>query len=51
LIPPREAAALRSALNTALTKQWDSAEIARTSTRSWETVAVETLAVCRKVKS
>ena len=51
LIPPREAAALRGALNTALTKQWDSAEIARTSTRSWETVAAETLAVCRKVKS
>jgi glycosyltransferase involved in cell wall biosynthesis len=51
LIPPREAAALRGALNTALTTQWDSAEIARTSTRSWETVATETLAVCRKVKS
>ena len=49
LIPPRDAAALRRALDTALSKQWDSAEIARTSTRSWDTVAAETLAVCRKV--
>jgi len=50
LIPPRDAAALRAALNTALSMQWDSAEIARTSTRSWETVAAETLAVCNRVK-
>ncbi len=51
LIPPYDAVALRGALDTALAKKWDSAEIARTSTRSWETVAAETLAVCRKVKS
>jgi teichuronic acid biosynthesis glycosyltransferase TuaC len=49
LVPPRDAVALRGALETALTRQWDSAEIARTSTRSWETVAAETLAVCRRV--
>ncbi len=51
LIPPHDAVALRGALDTALTKKWDSAEIARTSTRSWETVADETLAICRKLKS
>jgi glycosyltransferase involved in cell wall biosynthesis len=51
LVPPRDAAALRGALETALAKHWDSAEIARTSTRSWEAVAAETLAVCRRVKA
>jgi glycosyltransferase involved in cell wall biosynthesis len=50
LIPPREVGELRGALDAALSKGWDSDEIARTSTRSWETVAAETLAVCRKVK-
>jgi len=49
LVPPRDAAALRGALDAALSKQWDSAEIARASTRSWEAVADETLAVCRRV--
>ena len=49
MVPPRDAIALRGALETALSRQWDSAEIARTSTRGWETVAAETLAVCRKV--
>jgi glycosyltransferase involved in cell wall biosynthesis len=51
LVPPRDAVALRGALETALAKQWDSAEIARTSTRSWEAVAAETLAVCERVKA
>lgn len=50
LIPPRNAGELCRALDRALSKRWDSEEIARTSTRSWETVAAETLAVCRKVK-
>jgi len=50
LIPPRDAEALRGALSGALAKKWDSAEIARTSTRSWETVAAETWAVCRRLK-
>jgi glycosyltransferase involved in cell wall biosynthesis len=51
LVPPRDAVALRGALEAALSKPWDGAEIARTSTRSWETVAAETLAVCRQVKA
>jgi glycosyltransferase involved in cell wall biosynthesis len=50
LIAPRDVAALRGALETALAKQWDAAGIARTSTRSWDTVAEETWALCRKVK-
>jgi teichuronic acid biosynthesis glycosyltransferase TuaC len=50
LIPPRDVAALREALDAALSKRWDREEIARTSTRSWEMVAADTLAVCRKVK-
>jgi glycosyltransferase involved in cell wall biosynthesis len=49
LIPPADAGELRAALNAALSRQWDSEEIARSSTRSWESVAAETLAVCRKV--
>ena len=48
LTPARDTGALRGALETALTKQWDSEDIARSSTRSWESVAAETLAVCRK---
>jgi glycosyltransferase involved in cell wall biosynthesis len=49
LVPPRDAGALRGALDAALSKQWDSAGIARTSTRSWDAVAAETLALCRQV--
>jgi glycosyltransferase involved in cell wall biosynthesis len=49
LVPPRDSAALREALQLALSKPWDSVEIARTSTRSWETVSAETWAVCRKL--
>jgi teichuronic acid biosynthesis glycosyltransferase TuaC len=49
LIPPRDAGELCRALDRALSKRWDSEAIARTFTRSWETVAAETLAVCRKV--
>jgi len=49
LVPPRDSAALREAIEQALSKQWDSAGIARTSTRSWETVSEETWAVCRKL--
>jgi glycosyltransferase involved in cell wall biosynthesis len=50
LVPPRDPVALREALDKALSTAWDSAEIARTSTRSWETVAAETLAVCRRLR-
>ena len=48
LIPPRDPIALRTALDTVLSATWDRGEIARTSTRSWETVADETWAVCQK---
>jgi teichuronic acid biosynthesis glycosyltransferase TuaC len=51
LIPPGDAGALRKALDAALAKQWDSARIARTSARSWDTVAAETLAVINKVQA
>jgi glycosyltransferase involved in cell wall biosynthesis len=51
LAPPRDAGALRTALEMALSRRWDAAEIARASTRSWETVAGETWAVCRRVQS
>jgi glycosyltransferase involved in cell wall biosynthesis len=50
LVSPRDAVALHAALAAALTKQWEPKEIASTSTRSWEQVAAETLAVCHKVK-
>ena len=49
LVEPRDPVSLRTALDRALDKTWDSAEIARTSTRSWETVAQETLEVCNRV--
>ena len=51
LTPPRDAAALRESLDRALSRPWDSAEIARASTRSWDSVAAETLAVCRRVRA
>lgn len=51
LAPPRDPAALRDALDAALSRPWEPREIARTSTRSWDAVAAETWAVCRKVRS
>ena len=50
LVPPGDSGALREALDRALFERWDSAEIARTSARSWETVAAETLEICRKLR-
>ena len=50
LVPPRDAAALCRALDGALAKPWDTQEIARLSSRGWEAVAADTLAVCRQVK-
>ena len=50
LVPPRDPGALRVALEQAIVKQWDSAAIAGAATRNWETVAAETLAVCRKTR-
>ena len=49
LIAPRDAAELRGALDQALSARWDREEIARTSARSWASVAAETMAVCRSV--
>jgi teichuronic acid biosynthesis glycosyltransferase TuaC len=49
LIPPRDAAALESALGKALARSWDHAGIAAAMKRSWDDVAVETLEVCRAV--
>lgn len=49
LVPPRDAAALRDALDTALTRPWDRAAIATAIARSWHDVAVDTLAVCHRV--
>jgi glycosyltransferase involved in cell wall biosynthesis len=49
LVPPRDPVQLRDALDRALDTSWDSGTIARTSSRSWDQVADETLAVCRTV--
>ncbi len=49
LIAPRDPAALESALERALARQWDHAAIAAAMKRSWDDVAVETLQVCRAV--
>ncbi len=48
LIPPERPEELRQALNTALSKHWDTCRIAQLSKRGWDDVAQETLAVCRK---
>ncbi len=50
LVPPHDAGRLRQALEQALSRTWDYAAIARSRTRSWEQVACDTLALCRKVK-
>ena len=49
LIPPRDAAALAEALDTALGRAWDRNQIASACRRSWEEVADKTFAVCRGV--
>jgi glycosyltransferase involved in cell wall biosynthesis len=48
LVPARDAARLRAALDAGLSKAWDSGRIAATSRRDWEKVAEETFAVCEK---
>jgi teichuronic acid biosynthesis glycosyltransferase TuaC len=47
LIPPRDPARLREALDTALSNTWDTAHIAAAHRRSWEEVARRTFEVCR----
>ena len=49
LVEPRQSEPLRAALEAALVRRWDEEAIARTFRRSWEQVADETLAVCRRV--
>lgn len=49
LIPPKDAAALRTALENALAKRWEHATIAAAMRRSWDDVAFETLRVCAAV--
>lgn len=48
LIPPRDTAALESALRDALKRHWDSAAIASAMQRSWDDVATDTLAICER---
>jgi glycosyltransferase involved in cell wall biosynthesis len=49
LIPPKDASRLASALRDALNGEWDHAGIAAAMSRTWDDVAVETLAVCEQV--
>jgi len=49
LVPPRDAAKLREALDAALSRAWDSEGIAATYRRGWEEVADKTYEVCRGV--
>lgn len=49
LIPPKDAARLATALRDALNSEWDHAAIAAAMNRTWDDVAVETLAVCEQV--
>jgi glycosyltransferase involved in cell wall biosynthesis len=49
LIPPKDASRLASALQEALNGEWDHAAIAAAMSRTWDDVAVETLAVCEQV--
>lgn len=46
LVPPKDAAALETALRAALGRGWDPAGMAARLRRSWDDVAVDTLAVC-----
>lgn len=49
LVPPRQPGALCAALDSALSREWDSNAIATTFRRGWKEVAAETLAVCKTV--
>ncbi len=49
LIPPRDPAALETALARALDTSWDHQAIARAIHRTWDDVAEETLAVCQQL--
>lgn len=49
LIPPRDVIALEHALEKALNKVWNHADIAASIRRSWDDVAADTLTVCEQV--
>ena len=49
LVAPRSEVALADALSNALNYPWDEAAIAATIRRTWDDVAVDTLAVCETV--
>ena len=46
LVPPRDASALAQALDAALAREWDEATLSARFSRSWTTVAEETLEAC-----
>jgi teichuronic acid biosynthesis glycosyltransferase TuaC len=49
LVPPQDVARLTEALRMALARKWDRDAIHSMFTRSWDNVAQETFAACRKV--
>jgi glycosyltransferase involved in cell wall biosynthesis len=48
LVPPRDADALATALANALERDWDENALSQRFSRSWKTVARETLAACHE---
>ena len=48
LVPPRNAVALRNALQTALSRTWDEQAMADRHSRDWAAVARETLSACKQ---
>jgi glycosyltransferase involved in cell wall biosynthesis len=48
LVPPHDAESLRQALDTALSRTWDTARISAAYRRNWDVVADETYEVCRR---
>jgi teichuronic acid biosynthesis glycosyltransferase TuaC len=51
LVPPKDAAALQTALEYALNRQWDAQAIAARMQRTWDDVAQETLDICNRLVS
>ena len=49
LIEPRKSEVLQRALDQALRADWDLSAIAKNMRRTWDDVAVETLAICKQV--
>ena len=49
LIEPRKSEILQRALDQALRADWDLSAIAKSMRRTWDDVAVETLAICKQV--